>query len=79
MSGNLSHGENGWLFCKDRSYRVEEIWESFVSENCPSLAGKPKLFFIQACQGSQMDHGTFLVKYGNLRLHSCCCECRTVG
>ncbi|NXV51830.1 CASP9 protein, partial [Uria aalge] len=39
---------------------IEKIVNYFNGSNCPSLRGKPKLFFIQACGGEQRDPG-FLV------------------
>ncbi|NWS14971.1 CASP9 protein, partial [Pachyramphus minor] len=36
---------------------VEKIVNYFNGSNCPSLRGKPKLFFIQACGGEQKDRG----------------------
>ncbi|KAM5248700.1 caspase-9 [Ctenodactylus gundi] len=36
---------------------VEKIVNIFSGASCPSLGGKPKLFFIQACGGEQKDHG----------------------
>ncbi|KFQ20640.1 Caspase-9, partial [Merops nubicus] len=39
---------------------IEKIVNYFNGSNCPSLRGKPKLFFIQACGGDQRDRG-FLV------------------
>uniref|UniRef100_A0A4W2EKP1 Caspase-9 n=1 Tax=Bos indicus x Bos taurus TaxID=30522 RepID=A0A4W2EKP1_BOBOX len=36
---------------------VERIVNTFNGTGCPSLRGKPKLFFIQACGGEQKDHG----------------------
>ncbi|XP_023601704.1 caspase-9 isoform X1 [Myotis lucifugus] len=36
---------------------VERIVNIFNGTGCPSLGGKPKLFFIQACGGGQKDHG----------------------
>lgn len=48
----MSHGERGgWIFAKDGKMRVDELWKTFT-EKCPSLAGKPKIFFIQAYCGS---------------------------
>ncbi|XP_064027853.1 caspase-9 isoform X2 [Pogoniulus pusillus] len=41
---------------------VEKIVNYFNGSNCPSLRGKPKLFFIQACGGDQKDRG-FVVNY----------------
>ncbi|EGV96884.1 Caspase-9 [Cricetulus griseus] len=39
------------------SVSVEKIVNIFSGTGCPSLGGKPKLFFIQACGGEQKDHG----------------------
>ncbi|NXF09891.1 CASP9 protein, partial [Smithornis capensis] len=39
---------------------IEKIVNYFNGSNCPSLRGKPKLFFIQACGGEERDRG-FLV------------------
>ncbi|KAM6371756.1 caspase-9 [Pluvialis apricaria] len=39
---------------------IEKIVNYFNGSNCPSLRGKPKIFFIQACGGEQRDRG-FLV------------------
>ncbi|XP_033623211.1 caspase-9 [Fukomys damarensis] len=36
---------------------VERIVNIFSGTSCPSLGGKPKLFFIQACGGEQKDVG----------------------
>ncbi|NXO01989.1 CASP9 protein, partial [Rhinopomastus cyanomelas] len=36
---------------------IEKIVTYFNGSNCPSLRGKPKLFFIQACGGDQRDRG----------------------
>lgn len=53
----LSHGEQGMIWGRDQRYPVDELYRHFTGEKCPSLAGKPKLFFIQACQGSNFDRG----------------------
>jgi Caspase domain len=44
----LSHGEDKILYAKDTSYKPEILWSAFTADKCPTLAGKPKLFFIQA-------------------------------
>ncbi|XP_064551444.1 caspase-like [Drosophila montana] len=53
----LSHGKLNYIHAKDKAYPVESILSPFTAERCPSLAGKPKLFIIQACQGVLRDPG----------------------
>ncbi|XP_023164047.1 caspase [Drosophila hydei] len=57
----LSHGEMGHIYAKDTQYKLENIWSYFTANHCPTLAGKPKLFFIQACQGDSLDAGVTMV------------------
>uniref|UniRef100_A0A674IVV2 Caspase-8 n=1 Tax=Terrapene triunguis TaxID=2587831 RepID=A0A674IVV2_9SAUR len=52
----LSHGEKGKYIIKSSSYNsaaIKDLVSCFTGSECPSLAGKPKLFFIQACQGKR--------------------------
>lgn len=54
----LSHGETGIIYAKDAPYKPEDkLWGRFTGDKCVTLAGKPKLFFIQACQGDRLDSG----------------------
>jgi hypothetical protein len=43
----LSHGELGILYASDHPYKPESLWGHFTADKCPTLAGKPKMFFIQ--------------------------------
>jgi len=43
----LTHGNTGTLHAKDGIYPTENVFKSFIADTCPSLIGKPKLFFIQ--------------------------------
>lgn len=45
----LSHGEHGIIYAKDGVYKPESLWTPFTADKCQTLAGKPKLFFIQVC------------------------------
>lgn len=48
----LSHGDKGIIYGTDgKEASIHELTSYFTGSNCPSLAGKPKVFFIQACQG----------------------------
>ena len=49
----LTHGGDcGILYGTDgRPVHIHKITELFHYNRCANLAGKPKLFFIQACQG----------------------------
>lgn len=53
----LSHGEEGGMIHgkDDVLVNIKELTNLFSGQACPSLAGKPKLFFIQACRGKDFD------------------------
>lgn len=53
----LSHGGRGVIYANDTSYKLDSIWSLFTNKNCKSLAGKPRLFIVQACRGGLMDPG----------------------
>ena len=53
----LSHGDSEILYAEDTRYPRSKLWSYFTDENCPTLKGKPKIFFIQACQGNKLDSG----------------------
>ncbi|XP_035437070.2 caspase-1-like [Spodoptera frugiperda] len=56
----LSHGDSGLLYARDTHYKTKNLWNPFTDAKCPTLAGKPKLFMFQACQGDQYDSGITL-------------------
>ena len=43
----LSHGDEGVVYGTDGIIKIDELVEPIKGNNCPSLIGKPKLFFIQ--------------------------------
>ncbi|XP_069558713.1 caspase-8 isoform X1 [Brachyistius frenatus] len=48
----LSHGLEGSVYGVDgQTVELRQLTNPFDGINCPSLVKKPKLFFIQACQG----------------------------
>ncbi|KAM4026427.1 caspase-8 isoform 2-T4 [Anomaloglossus baeobatrachus] len=50
----LSHGDRGTISGTDgQSVPIRDLTFCFCSSQCPTLVGKPKLFFIQACQGKE--------------------------
>ncbi|ESO89044.1 hypothetical protein LOTGIDRAFT_106792 [Lottia gigantea] len=57
MCAMLSHGEEGTIYGFDGPIEIQRLIEPFKGHNCRSLAGKPKIFFIQACRGSKLDAG----------------------
>ncbi|NXI73976.1 CASP8 protein, partial [Anseranas semipalmata] len=58
----LSHGAKDKIKGIDHEFvNIKDLLSCFSGSNCPSLAGKPKLFFIQACQGS-VGHPAVTVK-----------------
>ncbi|XP_005185424.2 caspase-3 [Musca domestica] len=51
----MSHGLEGKVYARDMAYPVERLWNPFLGQNCKSLIDKPKLFFIQACRGENLE------------------------
>jgi caspase-like apoptosis-related cysteine protease len=66
----LSHGDTQLMYAQDYSYKPDLLWNSFTADKCSSLAGKPKIFLIQACQGNQLDEGTKLVRVNRTEVDS---------
>ncbi|KAM9736544.1 caspase-8 isoform 1-T3 [Dama dama] len=54
----LSHGNRGIIYGTDgQEAPIYELTSYFTGLKCPSLVGKPKIFFIQACQGDDYQRG----------------------
>ncbi|XP_046567250.1 caspase-3-like [Haliotis rubra] len=52
----MSHGSENTICGVDGlTIEIEELTSLFCAQNCPGLTGKPKLFIIQACQGSKVN------------------------
>ncbi|CAB1461078.1 unnamed protein product [Pleuronectes platessa] len=53
----LSHGDEGVFFGTDGSVELKYLTSLFRGDRVKSLVGKPRLFFIQACRGTELDGG----------------------
>ena len=50
----MTHGSMGTIYGSDSNFvNIKDITDSFKEAKCPTLEGKPKLFFIQACRGRE--------------------------
>nr|XP_020452109.1 caspase-8-like isoform X2 [Monopterus albus] len=68
----LSHGKNGSVYGVDgRTVELSELKELFNGINCHSLAEKPKLFFIQACQGTKEQQPVYIESDAPAESHIC--------
>ncbi|XP_010222877.1 PREDICTED: caspase-8-like [Tinamus guttatus] len=57
----LSHGKKGIIYGVDgQEVPIQELTTYFTGQNCHSLAGKPKVFFVQACQGDARQQGVVI-------------------
>ncbi|XP_055590348.1 caspase-like [Uranotaenia lowii] len=64
----LTHGEEGEIVhAYDCQYEISSIWTQFTGDRCPTLISKPKIFFIQACRGQEVDSGVKIEKDGIAR------------
>ncbi|KYN04445.1 Caspase-1 [Cyphomyrmex costatus] len=58
----LTHGySKNMLWASDSMYDSKDLWKIFTADKCLTLAGKPKLFIIQACRGDETDDGVELI------------------
>ena len=54
----LTHGKLGKVYGSDgATVDIMRLTSCFKGDTCPSLVGKPKLFFVQACQGTDKQTG----------------------
>lgn len=54
----LSHGNKGSIYGTDgQETPIYDLTSCFTGIECPSLVNKPKVFFIQACQGDKFQLG----------------------
>ncbi|XP_075390568.1 caspase-7 [Tenrec ecaudatus] len=53
----LSHGEANCIYGTDGMVPIKVLTSYFRGDRCRTLLGKPKLFFIQACRGTEFDDG----------------------
>lgn len=75
----LSHGVEGAVYGTDgQLLQLDWVFESFDNAHCPLLQNKPKMFFIQACRGEEMDCGVEQID-GPARTCSPGCEQRDAG
>ncbi|XP_013868058.1 caspase-2 isoform X2 [Austrofundulus limnaeus] len=75
----LSHGVEGAIYGTDgQLLQLDWVFEAFDNAHCPLLQNKPKMFFIQACRGDEMDCGVEQID-GPARTLSPSCEQRDAG
>ncbi|KAM4581094.1 caspase-2 isoform 2-T2 [Odontesthes bonariensis] len=75
----LSHGVEGAVYGTDgQLLQLDWVFQSFDNAHCPLLQNKPKMFFIQACRGDEMDCGVEQID-GPARTLSPGCEQRDAG
>uniref|UniRef100_A0A3B3C298 Caspase 2, apoptosis-related cysteine peptidase n=1 Tax=Oryzias melastigma TaxID=30732 RepID=A0A3B3C298_ORYME len=75
----LSHGVDGAVYGTDgQLLPLDWVFEAFDNAHCPLLQNKPKMFFIQACRGDEMDCGVEQID-GPARTFSPTCEQRDAG
>ncbi|KAF5907712.1 chloride channel protein 1-like, partial [Clarias magur] len=75
----LSHGVEGSIYGIDgKLLELEWVFEQFDNAHCTLLQNKPKMFFIQACRGEEMDCGVDQLD-GDDSMQSTDCEQRDAG
>ncbi|XP_077304751.1 caspase-3-like [Lithobates pipiens] len=68
----LSHGDQGTVLGVDRKKMlIKNLTSCFNGRHCKSLIGKPKVFFIQACRGDELDGGVTCEGDGSTSTYEC--------
>ena len=68
----LSHGNSGTIYAYDAPYPTQKLWEPFTADRAPSLAGKPKFFFMQVKKYFLTFPACFLLPINFSNLNSNC-------
>ncbi|GAA6110966.1 caspase-2 isoform X1 [Tachysurus ichikawai] len=75
----LSHGVEGSIYGVDgKLLELDWVFERLDNSRCPLLQNKPKMFFIQACRGEEMDCGVDQLD-GDDAMQPTGCEQRDAG
>ena len=54
----MSHGQDGQFYGADgQTVPIDTVRDLFSNAQCPTLKGKPKIIFIQACRGREKEQG----------------------
>lgn len=53
----LSHDLVSHIRTRDKKFALQKVFRYFTDEYCPTLVNKPRLFFVQTCQGIELDEG----------------------
>ena len=61
----MTHGEEEMIYARDDKFPADDIIDKFRGNFCTTLAGKPKLFFIEACRGKENNFTTVMSKLDN--------------
>ncbi|CAI9578391.1 unnamed protein product [Staurois parvus] len=68
----LSHGDKGTVLGVDGEEEfISNLISCFNGRNCETLIGKPKVFFIQACQGGELDAGVLYYEDDSAPIYEC--------
>lgn len=68
--GGIDASKDEFIWTFDKQVKTSELWKNFTPEKCPTLAGKPKMFFLQACRGENVDKGVRLQRPMGMRVQT---------
>ncbi|XP_063604215.1 caspase-1-like [Penaeus indicus] len=68
--GGVNNNNEEFFYTYDHKLKTSELWTNFTPEKCPTLAGKPKMYFLQACRGEGVDKGVRLQQPRGMRVQT---------